>query len=96
MFGAGEKRILTGGYRARGKVAEVKTCHWLKVNTNQVQLIPLDGAKLPHIIYFSYTVEGQEYTGSHYVNWYIRCPVKDEFITAYFDAEDPAKYAVLI
>lgn len=96
MFGIGEKRILTGGNCVDGKVIKVKTCHWLKINTNHVRLTPLDGAKFPHIIHFTYTVRGKEYTGSRYVNWYFRCPVKDEHITVYFDAENPAKYAVEI
>ena len=95
MFGAGEKRILAGGYCTRGKVTEVKTCHWLKVNTKHARLTPLDGAKFPAIIHFTYIIEGEEYTGSRYVNWFARCPVKDEIITVHYDADDPARYAVL-
>lgn len=96
MFGLGEKRVLTSGYCVDGKVTKVKICHWLKVNTNHVRLTPLDGAKFPHIIHFTYSVNGKTYTGSRFVNWYIRCPVKDETITVYYDAEHPAKYAILI
>ncbi len=96
MMGLDDKRILTGGYCVDGKVTEVKTCRWLKVNTKPVRTNALDGAKFPHVIHFTYTVDGREYIGARYVNWNVRCPVKDEIITVYYDAENPSKYAVLI
>ncbi len=96
MLGLDNKRILTGGHCTDGKVTQVKTCYWLKVNTKPVRTHALDGARFPHIIYFTYTVDGTPYTGSRYVNWNLRCPVKDEIITVYYDSENPAKYAVLI
>ena len=96
MLGFGDKRILTGGYCTEGRVTEVITCHWLKVNTKPVRTNTLDGARFPHIIHFTYCVSGTEYRGSRFVNWNVRCPVKRGIITVYYDAENPAKYAVLI
>lgn len=96
MMGLDDKRILTGGYCVDGKATEVKTCHWLKVNSKPARTNSLDGAKFPRIIHFTYTVDGRGYTGKRHVNWSIRCPVKDELITVYCDAENPAKYAVQI
>lgn len=96
MIGLDDKRILTGGYCVEGRVTDVKTCHWLKVNTDPVREAALDGARFPHIIHFAYRVDGNEYHGSRYVNWNIRCPVKDEEITVYYDVSKPEKYAVLL
>ena len=96
MMGLDDKRILTGGYCVDGKVTEVKTCHWLKVNTKSARTNALDGARFPHIIHFTYTVDNKVYHGIRFVNWNIRCPVKSETITVYYDAENPAKYAVII
>lgn len=95
-LGLGEKQILTGGYCVDGKVTEVKTCHWLKVNTKLARINPLDGAQFPHVIYFTYAVNGREYTGSRYVNWNTRCPNKGESIIVYYSEEDPSRCAVLI
>ena len=96
MMGLADKRILTGGYCIDGRITEVKACHWLKVNTKSARLSALDGARFPHIIHFVYTVDSKEYHATRFINWNDRCPVKDEIITVYYDAENPAKYAVLI
>ena len=96
MLGLDDKRILTGDYCTDGKVTEVKTCHWLKVNTKPIRTNHLDGAKFPHIIHFTYCVNGTQYHGSRFVNWNHRCPVKDESITVYYDSEKPENYAALI
>ena len=96
IMGLDDKRILTGGYCVDAKVTEVKTCHWLKVNTKPARTNALDGARFPHIIHFTYTVDSKEYHGTRFVNWNTRCPVKDETITVYYDSENHAKYAVLI
>lgn len=96
FLGLDDKRILTGGYCTDGRVTEVKTCHWMKVNTKPVRTHALDGARFPHIIHFTYTVDGKDYHGSRFVNWNIRCPVKDESITVYYDNENPGKFAVLL
>ena len=50
MMGLDDKRIMLGGYCVEGKITEVKTCHWLKVNTKATRTNALDGAKFPHII----------------------------------------------
>lgn len=96
MMGLDDRRIMLGGYCVEGKITEVKTCHWLKVNTKATRTNALEGAKFPHIIYFTYNVDGKEYSGTRYVNWNVRCPVENEIVTVYYDVENPAKYAVLI
>ena len=73
MFGIGMTNAIAGG-QIGGVVTEVKTCYWLKVNTKPVRRSAIDGALLPHIIHFTYSVSGQTYKGKRYVNWSKRCP----------------------
>jgi hypothetical protein len=95
MFGIGVTDAIAGK-ETSGIVTEVKTCWWLKVNTKAIRNGALDGAQFPHIIHFTYHVNGQTYTGKRYVNWNKRCPAKDEHITVHYEEASPEKYAVII
>ena len=95
MFGIGVTNAIAG-MKTEGKVTEVKTCWWLKVNTKPVRTSMMDGAVFPHIIHFSYTVHGETYRGKRYVNWNKRCPEKGEKLTVYYEKEAPAKFAVIV
>ena len=95
MFGLGVSAAIAGE-QTEGQVTEVKTWWWLKVNTKSVRTSPLDGAQFPHIIYFSYNVDGKNYQGKRYVNWNKQCPVKGEKITVYYEKETPNNYAVIV
>lgn len=95
MFGIGVTNAIAGK-QTEGKVTEVKTCWWLKVNTKPVRGNTFDGALFPHIIYFTYTAGGRKYQGKRYVNWNKRCPQKGEMLTVYYEKEDPSKYAVIV
>ena len=95
MFGIGVTDAIAGK-ETSGIVTEVKRCWWLKVNTKSVRKGALDGALFPHIIHFTYSVNGQTYTGKRYVNWNKRCPVKDERLTVYYEEASPDKYAVIL
>ena len=95
MFGIGVTDALAGD-QTEGTVTEVKTCYWLKVNTKPVRCSAIDGALFPHIIHFTYSVDGQAYKGKRYVNWNKRCPVKGEKITVHYEREKPEKYAVIV
>ena len=95
MFGIGVTDAIAGK-ETNGIVTEVKRCWWLKVNTKAFRRNMFDGALFPHIIHFTYSVNGQAYTGKRYVNWNKRCPVKDEKITVYYEAAAPEKYAVIL
>ncbi|MGN0985872.1 MAG: DUF3592 domain-containing protein [Candidatus Enterenecus sp.] len=94
LFGAGEGKIIGENTPVTGTVTEVKTCWWLKVNTRPARLHALDGAQFPHIIHFTYAVDGAEYRGSRYVSWSARCPREGEKLTVYVDPERPGRYAV--
>ena len=93
-FGFGEKRILNDGYTAVGVITSVKKCWWLKVNQKAIRLYALDGAVFPHIIRFTYQVDGKEYSGSRYISWTADCPLIQEEITVYYSKENPSKYAL--
>ena len=95
MFGIGVSAAIAGA-ETRGTVTGVTTCYWLKVNTTPVRTHPGEGARYPHIIRFTYAVDGREYTGRRWVSWNSRCPVKDEKITVHYEEAAPEKYAVLL
>ena len=95
MFGVGTGKALSGE-RTEGAVTKVKTCWWLKINTKPIRSSMMDGAKFPHIIYFSYNVDGATFTGKCYVNWNKRCPVVGERLIVCYEKERPAKYAVIV
>jgi len=93
-FGIGAKKTAAENNVTEGLVTKVEVCWWLKINTKPVRAHALDGAVFPHIIRFTYTVEGKEYAGSRYVNWNVRCPQKGERIKVYYRAAEPEKYAI--
>ena len=95
LFGIGTAKALTGG-RAEGTVTKVETCYWFKVNTKPIRTNSGDGALFPHIIHFTYLVDGLSYTGKRWVMWNKRCPVKEEKITVFYEEEAPEKYAVIL
>ena len=95
MFGIGVTSAFAGK-DTQGVVTEVKRCWWLKVNTKAIRRNMFDGALFPHIIYFTYHVNGQTYTGKRYVNWNKRCPIAGEKLTVYYEESSPQKYAVIV
>ena len=95
MFGIGVSNAIAGE-QTEGTVIDVKPCWWLKVNTKPVRRNLFDGAVFPHIIHFTYCVNGQTYTGKRYVNWNKHCPIKGEKITVYYETNKPDKHAVII
>ena len=95
MFGIGVN-LAIAGQQTVGVVTDVKTCWWLKGNTKPVRRNMFDGALFPHIIHFTYCVNGLTYTGKRYVNWNKNCPLKGEKITVYYETARPDRYAVII
>lgn len=95
MFGIGTAAALAGK-EVKGTVTQVKTCCWLKVNTKAVRTNMADGARFPHILHISYTVDGKTYTAKRWVPWHQRCPVKDEIIAVHYEPEAPEKYGVFL
>jgi len=76
-------------------VTAAETCWWLKVNKSAFRTHPLEGAAFPHMIRFSYYVDGTEYSGGWLLDAFTRCPQVNEAINVYIDGNDPSKYAVV-
>lgn len=95
LFGIGTSAALAGS-RTEGRVTKVKTCYWFKVNTKPVRTYWGDGAVYPHIIWFTYCVSGQTYSGQRWVHWNKRCPILGENITVHYEEKAPEKFAVII
>lgn len=96
MFGMGTKKIIAANHRAEGTVTDVKPCYWLKINQKPLRTTPLDGAAFPHIVHFTYQVDGTVYQGRRFVNWNQACPRRGGKLTVYFDQNRPASYAAVI
>jgi len=95
-LGIGTGNLLRSGKETVGTVTAVKTCYWLKVNTKAVRLGPMDGAKFPHIVYFTYEADGVQYKGSRFYNWNQEAPLKGAGVTVCYDPSNPQKYAVRV
>lgn len=95
IFGLGTAEAF-GGSQTEGTVTDVKTCWWFKVNTKPVRFHGSDVAVYPHIIRFSYQVDGRTYEGRRWVMWNRRCPVKGEALTVHYEPSAPEKYAVIL
>lgn len=94
MMGFGEKKIFAENLFTQGCVTDVKKCWWIKVNTKPVRRDMWDGAMYPHIITFTYAVNGVQYTGRRFVPHDVTPPAKGQLIRAYYSADAPQKYAV--
>ena len=94
FFGIGSKRIRAQGSSVTGRVIDVKTCWWLKINTKPVRKHAMDGAIFPHVIRICYSVDGVEYTGSKWLGPYVECPRIAAAVPVYYDREKPTRYAV--
>ena len=93
FFGIGSERIRAQGLVVTGRVIDVKTCWWLKVNMKPVRKDTMDGALFPHVIQICYQVDGEEYTGRRWLGPYKKCPRSAAAVTVYVDRKNPAQYA---
>ena len=58
-------RIIEQNNVAKGTIRKVKKCWWIKVNQKSIRLHALDGATFPHIMTFTYEVDGIKYKKIH-------------------------------
>lgn len=86
------QKLLSNGVKTIGKITHIKKWWWLKVNTKPIRIGMLDGARFPHTVYFSYTVDGIEYQGRKYLSYKLDPPGKDSEIEIFYDANDPKVY----
>ena len=93
MFSIGADSILSKGHSVQTTVSNVYRCWWLRINTKPVRRFSGDGAIYPHIISFTYEVDGTTYEGKLWIPVRYRVPAKGETIAVYYDPEKPGNYA---
>ena len=93
IFSVGADAILKKGHSVRTTVTKVHRCWWLRINTKPIRRYSGDGAVYPHIIYFTYQVNGTDYDGALWIPVRYRVPAAGEAIEIYYDPEKPEKYA---
>lgn len=94
LHGIGEKRILAKETAVTGTVTKVQKCWWIKINTKPVRRYSTDGAVYPHIVRFTYTVNGTAYPGMRFAGWKVDYPSEGQPIRVYYDPDSPERYAV--
>ena len=77
--------------KTTGKIIKVHKCWWIKVNKKPIRTHALDGAVFPHIVTFTYTVNGVEYTKRKYIG--LRAESIGIFgnVDVYYDEEKPSR-----
>lgn len=94
MFGIGTRSLLSEGSPVTGKITAVSECWWLKVNTKAVRWSYNDGAVYPHIITFSYCVDGVEYIGRRWLSHTVCAPGVGRSIIVCCDPNQPKRFLV--
>ncbi len=94
LFGIGSDKILSQGQSVTGKVTKNYTCWWVSIKLTYARICATpENTKHPHIITFSYTIDGTTYEGKLWVPYNIRTPQPGEEISVYYDPADAARYA---
>lgn len=80
--------------RTNGKIEKVTKCWWIKVNEKPVRLHSLDGAAFPHIMTFTYEVDGVQYKKRKYIGLRIDTIGIFGNVDVYYDKDKPSKCAI--
>lgn len=93
MFGIGEQKILALKNSVKGTVTSVTNSR-IYVVKKPVRLYASERNTLfSHWITFTYSANGNLYTGKRWISLRYRCPRKGEQIDVYYDPEKPENYA---
>ena len=92
FFGLGTQRIVALGVHTAGMVTEVQTCWWLRVNTEPYRTTK--NPRYPHIVRFSYEVNGISLNGTFFLNWQNDPPAVGQRFRLFYDPTNPKKFAV--
>lgn len=95
-LGIGSKKLLSGGHNVTGKVTKVDTCWWLKINTKPVRTHAMDGAIFPHMVSYTYAVNGQSYSGKRIISAYAKAPCANASIQVYYDESNPSHSTIKV
>ena len=87
-------KIISQNNVVKGTIKKVRKCWWIKVNQKPTRTHALDGATFPHIMTFTYTLNGVEYTKRKYIG--LRADAIGIFgnVVVYYDKEKPSKCAI--
>lgn len=96
IFGIGSKKLLSGGHSVVGTVTKVDTCWWLKINTKPVRTHAMDGAIFPHMVSYTYAVNGQTYSGKRIISAYAKAPNTSASIQVYYDENNPSHSTIKV
>ena len=84
-------RIIEQNNIAKGTIQKVTKCWWIKVNTKPVRMHALDGITFPHIMTFTYEVDGIQYKKRKYIG--LRADAIGIFgnVDVYYDKDKPSR-----
>lgn len=77
-----------------GKIEKVTKCWWIKVNSKPVRMNSLDGALFPHLMTFTYSVNGKKYKKTKYID--LRENLIGIFgtVDVFYDKDKPSRCAI--
>jgi len=79
----------------KGTVVSVSRQWWFKVNTKPLRTLGTDGAVYPHVVKFSYVVDGREYTKRKWIGAGLPVPAPGSTVTVIYPQDDPARARML-
>ena len=84
-------KIIAQNNIVKGTIQKVTKCWWTKVNTKPVRMHALDGAIFPHIMTFTYEVDGIQYKKRKHIG--LRADAIGIFgnVDVYYDKDKPSK-----
>ncbi len=87
-------KIIAQNNIVKGTIQKVTKCWWIKVNQKSVRLHSLDGATFPHIMTFTYEVDGIQYKKRKYIG--LRTDAIGIFgnVDVYYDKDKPSRCAI--
>lgn len=89
-----DEKIIAQNQIAIGTIQKVTRCWWIKVNQKPVRMHALDGAVFPHIMTFTYIVDGVRYKKRKYVGLTAETIGIFGSIDVYYDKKKPSRCAV--
>ncbi|MBR5506450.1 MAG: hypothetical protein IKV88_00190 [Clostridia bacterium] len=87
-------KIIEQNNVTKGTIQKVTKCWWIKINTKPVRLHALDGAIFPHIMTFTYEVDGVRYKKRKYIGLMADAISICGDVDVYYDKNRPSRCAI--
>lgn len=91
FLGLGAQRIINLDRHTIAVVTNVRTCWWLRVNTEPVRTAK--NSRYPHIVHFTYSADGVQYSASRILNWQHNPPLAGQKFRLFYDPANPKRFA---